>query len=69
MFNRRPMFNRQLLHDATLALLIALPTLALPAPGNAATRMSPEPVTVMAEANLDRLEAAARAAGPQRVRS
>ncbi len=69
MFNRPAMFNRQLLNDATLALLIALPTLALPAPGNAATRMSPEPVTVMAEANLDRLEAAARAAGPQRVRS
>ena len=57
--------------DAALALLIALPTLALPAPGNAATERSPEPttLTVTAETHVDRLQAAARAAGPQKVRS
>jgi len=70
MFNRPAMFNRQLLHDATLALLIALPTLALTVPGNAATgKMPAEAVTVAAETPLDRLQAAARAAGAQRVRS
>ncbi len=67
------MLNRQLLHDATLALLIALPTLALTAPGNAATAMPAEAVaeavTVAAETPLDRLQAAAHAAGSQRVRS
>ncbi len=69
MFNRPAMFNRQLLHDVTLALLIALPTLALTAPGNAATGMPAEAVTVAAETPLDRLQAAARAVGAQRVRS
>ena len=45
--------------DMALALLIALPTLALPAPGNAATDTAAPPAAVeLAESNADRLAAA-----------
>ena len=50
--------------DLALALLIALPTLALPAPGNAATDTAAPPAAVLlAESNADRLRAAGHDSG------
>ena len=50
------MFKRLRPADAALALLIALPTLALPAPGNAATDLpAPPTATQLADSHADRL--------------
>ncbi|MEO5971808.1 MAG: hypothetical protein ABIP91_00375 [Sphingomicrobium sp.] len=50
--------------DMALALLIALPTLALPAPGNAATEIAaPSAAMQLADSHADRLAAVGHGAG------